>query len=267
MTFEFFNTSNLAFGSKLTSAFKTLDDMAQRSVNNVNVLLSDLEFYEQYLDRNYRVPAPTKGTMAARTNELFNLLDEKVEVQYVDYSDNLFSFACSWCDKNTKKITVASGTTNIKKGYAYVMPATTNVRMNRTIRFSDVADKKNNEIKLFQYRINSKGKVFLVGSVVETLDLFPQEFNQYTSLSRGSTITLPYTASDYECIAIRAYYHSHGDEDVLKDLKVVVNGNVIMNAKDTFPHHNGYRHCIVYLKPNDRLTGTYGVAFKVDYNY
>ena len=67
MTFEFFNTSNLAFGSKLTSAFKTLDDMAQRSSNNINTLLSDLEFYEQYLDRNYRVPAPTTGTMAART--------------------------------------------------------------------------------------------------------------------------------------------------------------------------------------------------------
>jgi len=267
MTFEFFNTSNLAFGSKLTSAFKTLDDMAQRSSNNIDILLSDLEFYEQYLDRNYRVPAPTTGTMAARTNELFNLLDEKVEIQEVDYSDGLFSFGCSWCDKNTKKITVASGTTSIKNGYAYVLPASSNTRMRRTIRFSDVADKANSEIQLFQYRINSNGNIFLIGNLIDSLDLFPQEFNQYKSLGKGSNISLPYTAKDYECIAVRAYYHSNGDDDVLKDLKVAVNGKIIMNARDTFPHHLGYRHCIVYLKPNDVLTGTYGAAFKINYNF
>ena len=56
MTFNFFNTSRLAFGSKLTAAFKQLNNMMDNSLEAVDRALSDLDYYQQYINKNYRFP-------------------------------------------------------------------------------------------------------------------------------------------------------------------------------------------------------------------
>ena len=40
MTFDFFNTSNLAFGSKLTKAFNQLDRLCNEAEENIAKILS-----------------------------------------------------------------------------------------------------------------------------------------------------------------------------------------------------------------------------------
>ena len=89
MTFEFFNTSSLAFGSKLTAAFKQLNNTMTYSLENIDRVLSDLDYYQQYIEKNYRVPSPTRPQMAVRTNEIFSVINAR---QAIILSFTLYSF-------------------------------------------------------------------------------------------------------------------------------------------------------------------------------
>ena len=70
MAFDFFNTSNLAFGAKLTRAFKQLNDLLDAAEEHLTVVYGDLYIYGEYIDRNYLVPVPNRpdaACQAART--------------------------------------------------------------------------------------------------------------------------------------------------------------------------------------------------------
>lgn len=60
MTFDFFNTSNLAFGSKLTKAFNQLDRLCNEAEENIAKFLNQQSIFRDYVHRNYQVPVPTR---------------------------------------------------------------------------------------------------------------------------------------------------------------------------------------------------------------
>ena len=71
MTFDFFNTSDLAFGGKLTSAFKQLFNKCKQAEDNIDSVLEKQAIYSDYFFKNYIVGEPTNATQPCRTNEIF----------------------------------------------------------------------------------------------------------------------------------------------------------------------------------------------------
>lgn len=254
MTFEFFNTSNLAFGSKLTKAFNQLDRLCKEAEDNIQKVLSQQDIFKDYVYRNYQVPAPTKGAAACRTNELFAVIYGEVFIRnlFWDTDDNQLKVDVVRHDKSTNRVSAMSGKTSLKKGYAYSTYATSNAQMNREIRFSETQDAKSNEILLFGFFVDNDNSVTLTDSL-DNLNLYPQDFTQYSNLSKGSTITLPYTAKTYECIVVTSNPGT---------LELIKNGTTIFKGEAG----NTKSHVVLYLKPNDVLKGTIGKAFKVNYN-
>lgn len=257
MSFDFFNTSALAFGAKLTSAFKTLNNNMAYAIDNLNKVLKNLDYYRQYLNKNYRVPVPTRASMAARTNEIFALIDKTINIKHLELENGLLTVEVTFFTANTYRITDAVGSTELKEGYAFVSPAISSNRASRNIRFSEDNNPDGSEILLFGFRIDSNNNIMLKGDLRTSLMLFPQDATQYTSITKGEYVPNPHTATDYECICCV------GSETIID---VRINGQVIISGIGT-GHHPQRRHCIVYLKPNDVLSGTFEQAFKINYNY
>lgn len=257
MSFEFFNTSALAFGSKLTAAFKQLENSSIYAIDNLDRVLSDLDYYQQYIDKNYRVPVPTREGMAVRVNEIYAVIDEIAEIKKMEYSNNLLSVEVTFFNKTTNRITNAIGSTELKEGYAYVIPAPSNDRLTRNIRFSANDDKKASEILLFAFRVNSEGRIFLKGSLISPLKLYPQDATQYTSLSKGSNLTFPYTATEDECICVVGKRNNF-------DLKINGTSEIYGVGGGVYDNIN---HTVIYLKKGDTVSGTIDFGFKINYNY
>lgn len=259
MSFEFFNTSSLAFGSKLTAAFKQLENNLTYALANVDNVLAGLEYYQQYIDRNYRVPVPTRPQMAVRTNEIYSVIDEVRKIKQLEYDaeQNKFKVNIVFYNSSSHKVTNAVGQTELKAGYAFVSPAPSNNRLTREIRFSEESNTQGSEILLFQYRIDTEGRIFLIGNLIKNLNLYPQDATQYTSLSKSENLTFPYTATDYECICVVGYRNNFdakvNDTSVIKG----IGGGVYDNIN----------HAILYVKKGDVISGTINFGFKVNYNF
>jgi hypothetical protein len=259
MSFEFFNTSSLAFGSKLTAAFKQLENSLTYALENVDNVLGALDYYQQYIDRNYRVPVPTRPQMAVRTNEIYSVVDEMRKIKKLEYDteENKFKVNIVFYNSKTHKITNAIGETTLKEGCAFVSPAPSNNRLTREIRFSEESSTQGSEILLFRYRIDSEGRIFLLGNLIESLNLYPQDATQYTSLSKSGNLAFPYTATDYECICVVGYRNNF-------DAKV--NGTSIIKGIGGGVYDN-INHAILYVKKGDVISGTINFGFKVNYNF
>lgn len=257
MSFEFFNTSRLAFGSKLTAAFQQLDNNKTYALENLNRVLSDLDYYQQYIDKNYRVPIPTREGMAVRVNELFAIIDDIVAIKKLEYDNGLLSVEITFFTKNTNKATNAIGSTELKEGYAFVMPSPSNTRLTRNIRFSANNDKTGSEVLLFEFRIGTDNHIYLKGNLTSILKLYPQDATQYRSLTRGEYITFPYTAQDYECLCVVGYDNN---------TYIAVNGQTIIagGGSDKYLNRN---HAILYVKKGDVVSGNINYGFKINYNY
>ena len=77
MTFDFFNTSDLAFGGKLTSAFKQLFNKCKQAEDNIDSVLEKQSIYSDYFFKNYIVGEPTNASNPCRTNEILNIIKNK----------------------------------------------------------------------------------------------------------------------------------------------------------------------------------------------
>lgn len=261
MTFDFFNTSNLAFGKKLTQAFQTLNDLADTSELAVANALQNLEYYKQYGELNYQAPVPTNQTSPVRVNEIFSVVDGYNIFKQLQYKNGLFSVEYIYFTETNSKITLAAGSTTIKEGYAYVAPAITNSSMQRSIRFTKDEGAKGSEILLFQYRIDEDGKIILSGDLQSSLGFYSYDATQYRELAVGNKVELPYTATGYECICVVG---TDLNIEAKLDDTIVLSGR----AKSNADHEYDYTaYTVIYMKPKQKLTGVCSKAFKVKYKY
>lgn len=251
MTFDFFNTSNLAFGSKITNAFNTLEELAADAEANLAQVFEDQEFFDQYKNRNYQVPVPLKPEAPCRTDELFNFVNDSAVIKQLEYSNNTLKVRINLFDKASNRYTIASGETTLKQGYAYVTPSISNEDASKIITFTE--DKNALQgILLFQYRIDYANNINLIGNL-PNLQLSANEYTQYKSLSIGSNITFPYTASENECICVIGK---------MNDLLVNLNNRKIIEGHG----YDNVRHAILYLKKGDVVSGNLASGFKIKYN-
>ena len=270
MSFDFFNPSHLAFGSKLTKAFNQLNRLCNEAEDNMDDLFRIYESYGQYINRNYPAPFPNRPDAPCRTNELFDLINDAntLKEAYISESGN-FHCAVNLFKRSTNRFTVASGYTTKKNGYAFVQSSISNQNPERTIQFVDNYSEGNGNF-LFRYRIDSDNNINIVGNTAEYF--LPAGIRHITGMQKGSTfmtdVTLnqSYTAPDYECVICVGYLGVSGWSEGSPNgefscLDVRVNGKQIC--------YNTGRNCkqyiVVYLKPNDVLSGRFKYAFKVKY--
>ena len=173
MTFDFFNASNLAFGAKLTGAFTQLENLADAAESNLERVYYNASIMEDYNGRNYLVARPTDGSRPCRTDEIFNLIDDmKYRIETLKYENGKLKVKLRMFTKANSRITVAEGSTSIKKGFAFCKMADSNSKVDREITFVEDAHEGNGDL-LFEYRIDNKGIININGYDVANLGLIP----------------------------------------------------------------------------------------------
>lgn len=255
MTYDFFNTSNLAFGSKLTAAFQSLDNLANAAEQNLNQVFADQAIYNEYTNKNYQVPRPSSLESPCRSDEIFDLVnDSNIFVSKLEYSGGKLKAKVIMFNRNNNRMTIGSGETTIREGYCYIIEAVSNQNTNKELKFSEDIDASLG-LLLFRYRVDNANVVNLIGDV-SNLGFTPLDINQYSSLSKGSTVasTGSYTATGYECVCIIGKRNN---------IKVQLNGNTVLQGQGA----DNVRCCILYLKPKDKISGTYNSIFRINYNH
>lgn len=257
MSFDFFNTSHLAFGTKLYTAFLTLENLAKEAEKNLDQVFQDQKIFDLYMNKNYQVPRPTKPTSPCRVNEVYDFLNDKaVYITKLTYKEEMLKVGINLYNRNNDRITRLTGETTIKEGYCfYKSEAVSNENVDRPLYFAKDLSEVQGMI-LFQYRIDNNNIINLIGSTAE-LGLIPNDINNYTGISLGDTvagINKTYKSHDYECILVVGRTNNI---DVHKNGKRILRGqgNLCM------------RCCIVYLKPEDVISGTYEYIQRINYLY
>lgn len=258
MSFDYFNNSMLAFGTKITRAFRTLEKLELEAEANVAQVIKDQEVFSEYIDRNYQVARPTRDESPVRTDEVFDILNDKeIYIRRLEYTEDNLRVDLVIFNRTNNRITQLSGTTTKKEGYVYFTSSLSNSKPKGKLQFESEPYLTDSDL-LFQYRIDSLGNINLIGDT-SRLNIVPYDTSQYISMSKGSSLAsnnAKYTSKDYEAVLI-----------IGKPSKIMVN----LNDKWIFGNNEemGYgniRHCILYLKPDDVITGTYDKIFRINYN-
>ena len=249
MSFEYFNNSHLAFGSKLTRAFKQLEKLMNDAEGNILSYVSDLDILGEYINRNYRAPKPTSATSAVRAAEIFDVINDSYYIKEVTYKDGIFRLAINYFNRNTNRFTIASGSTDIKEVYAYVRQSTSNSNPASEIIFSE---KENNSSGycIFKYRIDSKNFVNVDDKSSDILTLSIGDYNYENKISLGQAVSLPYTAIDDCCVLITGSFN--GGNTGNYELTVKVDDDLYSKSRGKYTRY----FSIVYLKKGQKISAT-----------
>lgn len=210
--------------------------------DNLAGILDDQAIFNQYLNRNYQVPIPSRPDMACRVDEAFNFVRNCYGFNDITFSeDEGLTVDVTFFNDYTDRITHATGTTELTEGYAYVREAVAANKPDRTIRFSEEEGPSGNEILLFKFRVQD-GYLF-TSNETGYVNVVPLDFTQYTGLSCTINHPIPYTATGYECVAVRG---------AAQNLNVTINGTTVAYGNG----HYNHRLIFLYLKPGDVVSGS-----------
>lgn len=268
MTFDFFNPSHLAFGSKLTKAFNQLNRLCNEAEDNLVDLFRIYDTYKQYVNRNYIAPFPTRPDAPVRVNELFDLINDGDVIKDIGFTDEgKLHCAINIFNPRTNRLTVAEGETDIKEGYAFARASISNQNPYREIQF--VEDYFDGEgTLLFSFRIDSDNNINISEGAYNYF--LPSNFDHITGISNETENIRPgYEAEDYEAIVLTGYARwgnngEYTDGSPLSGkscLKVSINGSLKV-------YNTGWQcrqYVVVYLKPGDKIDGNWVRGFKVKY--
>lgn len=272
MSFDYFNTSHLAFGAKISKAFLQLNRLLQEGEDNLQDLFQIYEFYAQYIDRNYPAPFPTRPDAPVRAKELYDLLNDGNTLRSI-YLDNegVLHVTVNLFKRISNRFTIASGSTELKEGFAFCRDSVSNKNYSRDIQFVEEYDDGIGNF-LFEFRIDSDNNINIVGDSYNYY--IPSNFDHITTMEKGDVIFTNqnlsmegYTAEDYEAILLVGYGYpwdggvNPGNNDQKSDLHIRVNDKTVVNVTGWLCRQYG----IVYLKPGDVLNADCKTAFRIKY--
>lgn len=258
MSFEYFNTSHLAFGSKLTRAFKQLEKLCVDCEGNILRFTEDVEYLGQYVNRNYRVPVPNSAENPVRVNEMFDAINDTFIIKELELTeDESLVVALNYFNRITNRFTVARGSTTLKKGYAFMRESVSNSNPASSIDF--VQDKNSGSGRyLFKFRIDSNNFINIETSNESIVKFNTGDINHINNIEVGDSISLPYTATDYTAVLLIGNMVDNGTS-----INAYVNGKLIYSHGGT--HIKKY--VMTYLSPDDVLNSTaYSSARIINYN-
>lgn len=186
MAFDFFNTSNLAFGAKLTRAFKQLNDLLDAAEEHLTVVYGDLYIYGEYIDRNYLVPVPNRPDAACQTNQAYDIVnDEAVIIKSMKYDEDTgFTINIKRYNRVVNRMTNGTGTTNIKSGYCYLKEALSNNNPDIEVKFSREQNGTLGDL-VFKYNISDAGVIQIDIQQDIMLTMKPSGSEHYASITFG----------------------------------------------------------------------------------
>lgn len=284
MTYDFFNTSNLAFGNKLTKAFLNLTKTTDDVYIKCQEIFDRWDAYQGYLNRNYAVPRPQEADNPVRSNEIYDLLrTEPFHIETMKYADGKLQIVIHKFNANTNRISKLTLNTTAKSGYVFYRESTSNQSgIGKLQRVASMADGVG--IFLFQYRIDSDNIVNIIDDASD-LKLIPFDSAQYSTLTLETLISNPlkrnfieygddevWTAGDGEWgVDGNTLYTYKVPEDMCllavgsNNFLRVYRGNTVI-----FKYENAYqqiRPFIIYAKKGETYNFRYLVKlFKVKYN-
>lgn len=259
MSFDFFNTSHLAFGSKLTRAFKTLENLCDESERNMQNITNNLDYYSKFLNRNYRVAKPISPDSAAQAAQAYDLVNDAFVVNNISYDpeEEKVNVSFVYIDRDTDRITKASGSTTLKKGYAYYKESISNTTPESTIVFTEDENDSLGNLA-FKFRVDKYDRLNLDLSANCVIPLTPKDCGHLSTVSYDGDVPSPYVADDYECVVCTANYPG-----AYWGIRVTLNETELVNEESTYLGN----HSVLYLKPGSKVTlnrGTKIMKFRYD---
>lgn len=257
MSFEYFNTSHLAFGSKLTRAFRQLEKMCNDAELTIGRYTSDVEYLGEYINRNYRAPMPINPSSPVRADEIFDAINDEIIIKEISYSDNTFTVSINYFNRTNNRFTIGKGSTTLKEGYAFIADSVSNSNPTAEIKFVKTAEQGKGK-QLFKFRIDSSNNINIVAHTDSIVKFNVGTINNINNISIGESIQLPHTATDYEAVIITSKLIDMGNE-----FNIYIN-NKLMSSSNGYTHRNYF---MAYLKPDDTIRADhYANAYKVIYN-
>lgn len=187
MTYDYFNTSNLAFGSKLTKAFVNLTKLSDDVNKKSQAVIDRWAAYQAMLYKNYLVPRPTEADNPVRTSEMYDLMRGNLFfIEQLVFHNNRLYVKMHKFTSSTNRMTKLTGNTTLKRGYAFIQDAISNNNTARTINFvSDMSEGRGN--LLFEFRVDKEGVVNLIDDV-SPMALIPNDMTQYNDVAQYEVI-------------------------------------------------------------------------------
>lgn len=257
MSFDYFNTSHLAFGSKLTRAFRQLEKMCNDAELNISRYVKDIEYLGEYVNVNYRAAFPISPDSPVRADELFDVINDEIIIKEIKYDNNIFTVSINYFNRVNNRFTIGKGSTDLKEGFAFMADSVSNLNPTSEIKFVSTENQGRGK-ELFKFRVDASGFINIATNSNSIIKFNRGGINHINNMEIGDQVTLPHTASDYEAILVLG--------------KTAVNGtsiNLSLNNKKIY-EMGGYvtkQYAIVYMKPEDILkSSTYDKAYKVIYN-
>lgn len=276
MPFDFFNISHLAFGNKITAAFKSLASKLDECNVHISTLNEMLSAYNMFSGTNYLVPIPDSELDAVQGSQIYSLLKIKpciVKELTFDEENNTITFKAIFINPVTNKITKIEGTspTDLTKGFAYVTLNSSNDKINtpKSIQF-DSLDKYNNFVEtsntqvLFKYVIETgtPKKVTLSG-LNQYIDLFPSNYDGHDNKYILNTISNEYTAQNYEIVLGKLVWNGGNTPMTVKLFKneTDTTGSIVRSfGAGNFAYcSQPSQPLVVYLKPGERVVADGGI--------
>ena len=225
MTFDFFNTSDLAFGNKLTTAFKQLFNKREQAEDNIDSVLEKQAIYSDYFFKNYIVGEPTNATQPCRTNEILNLIkniNDAIDVnilftQDITTDNDILTINANVYDKTlniVSKITASkslgiddwgfNGTVARRLGkmlsyYLFFVPADSNMSMITKCRLSETNNPEEGEELLFKIYIypSLTFTKFTVSHLNKKYSIPIGNFSGYKTVSLSNLVSSNTTSPTY----------------------------------------------------------------------
>lgn len=270
MTFDFFNTSDLAFGGKLTSAFKQLFNKCKQAEDNIDSVLEKQAIYSDYFFKNYIVGEPTNASNPCRTNEILNIIKNKkgnifvilnndakgnstvsVKANIYDFTNNIVtiiqdSFTITKEEWGVKVDTSVAGQKKLfVKRYFYAKPAKDNMSMivNVDIRMDKKTELEEDEFLAFIVKVNPYGE-YIIDNVNPRFNILGGDFSSYKACHFVGN-----TSEDFKPFIKQS---NDGSFEILNDIILSVaiqNGDhLIINGVERYdltnydpPMYSGYR--------------------------
>lgn len=236
MTFDFFNTSDLAFGGKLTSAFKQLFNKCKQAEDNIDSVLEKQAVYSDYFFKNYIVGEPTNASNPCRTNEILNIIKNKkgnisvilnneangnsvvsVRANIYDFVNNIVTviqdgFTITKEEWRVEVNTSVAGQKKLfVKRYFYAKLAKDNMSMivNVDVRMDKKTELEEDEFLVFLVKINPYGE-YVIDNVNPQFNILSGDFSSY-----GGCHFVKNTSRDFEPFIKQS---NDGSFEILNDI-------------------------------------------------
>lgn len=241
MSFDYFNTSYLAFGNKLKKAFTSLGGLLDNGYKKADSLSTQLSFIGNYLNKNYQVADPNSWDDPCNCKTIYKLLRNNPisNINILPYSivtdepEGLKGIQVSLIFFNpiTDKLCSVLGfsttdTKEITNGICFLLPSVINNNFNGQLLFFNKNENivvPANAIKLFDFEYIPEETNILLSNVSEYIELRSGLYDRPYTTGRILDVTNKYYKTALPSRKMLLVKTINTDSDVT--IKVTFKGN------------------------------------------